>query len=165
MVRRCLMVGRLRINGARTGEIFFARTNAVNGYIGYAPRFMVWRCLMVGRLRTNRARRGEIYFARTSVVRRRVAGARSKRVGNCASIADGRKIFRPYKYSVLLNLACATIWGMSMFDGWVMVDCWRTDGRKIFRPYKCGEWLHRVCATIYGVVMFDGWAIAHQSRT
>ena len=101
------MVGRLRINRARTGEIFFARTNAVNGYIGYAPRFMVWRCLMVGRLRTNRARRGEIYFARTSVVRRRVAGARSKRVGNCASIADGRKIFRPYKYSVLLNLAGA----------------------------------------------------------
>ncbi len=43
--------------------------------------------VMVGQLRINRARRGEIFFARTSVVRRRVAGARSKRVVNCASIA------------------------------------------------------------------------------
>ena len=74
-----------------------------------------------GRLRINRARTGEKYSARTSMVRRRVAGA--------------------------------AIWGAAMFDGWVMVDLWRTDGRKIFRPYTCGAWLHRACATIYGVAM------------
>jgi len=62
-------------------------------------------------------------------------------------------------------LACATIYGVAMFDGWAIAHQWRTHGRNIFRPYKCGEWLHRVCATIYGVAMFDGWAIAHQSRT
>ena len=78
--------------------------------------------VMVGRLRINGARRGEKYFARTSVVRRRVAGARSKRVGNCASIADGRKIFRPYKCGAWLHWPGATIWGAAMFDGWVMVD-------------------------------------------
>ncbi len=31
---RCLMVGRWRMDGARTGEIFFARTTVVWGQIG-----------------------------------------------------------------------------------------------------------------------------------
>ncbi len=73
--------------------------------------------VMVGQLRIDRARWGEIFFARTSVVRRRVAGARSKRVGNCASIADGRKIFSPYKCGAWLHWAGATIWGAAMFVG------------------------------------------------
>ena len=34
-----------------------------------------------------------------------------------------------------------------MFDGWVMVDGWRTHGRKIFRPYKCGALINRARAT------------------
>ena len=52
--------------------------------------------VMVGRLRINGARRGEIFFARTSVVRRRMARARSQRVGDCASIAYvGAKYFWP----------------------------------------------------------------------
>jgi len=34
----------------------------------------------------------------------------------------GRKIFRPYTCGAWLHWAGATIWGMSMFDGWVMVD-------------------------------------------
>ena len=38
-----VMVGRRRLNRAGTGEIFFARTHAARGYIGRAPRFMVWR--------------------------------------------------------------------------------------------------------------------------
>ena len=45
---------------------------------------------MCGRWRINRARRGEKYFARTSLVRRRVAGAQSQRLGDCASIAHVR---------------------------------------------------------------------------
>ena len=52
--------------------------------------------VMVGRLRINRARAGEHYFARKSVVRRRVAGARSKRVGEGVSTAHvGAKYFSP----------------------------------------------------------------------
>ena len=90
--------------------------------------------VMVGQLRINRARRGEIFFARTSVVRRRVAGARSKRVGNCASIADGRKIFRLYKCGALLNLACATICGVEMvMVGRLRLNAART-GEKYFAP-------------------------------
>ena len=95
-VWRCVMVGRLRINGARRGEIFFARINAANGYIGYAPRFMVWRCLTVGQKDINGARRGEIFFARTTVVRGRVAGVPPQCVGDCASTAHvGAKYFSP----------------------------------------------------------------------
>ena len=38
----------------------------------------------------------------------------------------GRKIFRPYTCGALLNLACATIYGVAMFDGWVNGYWWRT---------------------------------------
>ncbi len=33
-----VMVGRLRLNAARTGEKYFAPTHAARGYIGRAPR-------------------------------------------------------------------------------------------------------------------------------
>ena len=52
--------------------------------------------VMVGRFCINRARPGGKYFARTSMVWRRTAGARSKRVGDSASIAHARaKYFSP----------------------------------------------------------------------
>ncbi len=38
----------------------------------------------------------------------------------------GRKIFRPYIRGAGANWAAATIWGMSMFDGWVTGHLWRT---------------------------------------
>ncbi len=72
--------------------------------------------VMVGQLRINRARRGEIFFARTSVVRRRVAGARSKRVGDCVSIAHGRAknispvhMRRVVKFGVCHDLGCGDV--------------------------------------------------------
>ena len=77
----------------------------------------------------------------------------------------GRKIFRPYQCGAWLHWAGATIWGMSMFDGWVMVDGWRTHGRKIFRPYTCGALLNSACATIWGMSMFDGWVNGYCWRT
>ena len=52
--------------------------------------------MMVGRMDIIGTRRGEIFFARTSVMRRRTAGARSKRVGDSASIAHvGAKKISP----------------------------------------------------------------------
>ena len=45
-VRRCLMVGRWRMDGTRTGEKYFAPTHAARGYIGRAPRFGVRRLLI-----------------------------------------------------------------------------------------------------------------------
>ena len=46
--RATTMCGRLRINGARRGEKYFAHTNAARGYIGRVPRVGACRCLMVG---------------------------------------------------------------------------------------------------------------------
>ncbi len=59
--------------------------------LGRAPRFGVRRLLMVGRLRMDGARTGEKYFAPTHAVRGYIG-------------------------------AGATIHGVAMFDGWVMVD-------------------------------------------
>ena len=106
-----------------------------------------WRP-MCDRWRVNRARPGEKYSARTSVVRRRTAGARSQRVGDCASIAYvGAKNFSP------VHPWCGGGWWVRDHNVWVIAHQCRTYGRKIFRPDKCGEWLHRVCATICGAVM------------
>ena len=104
MVRPNLMVGRLRMGGARTGEKCFAPTHAARGYIGRAPRFMAWRCLMVGRLRMGGARTGEIFFAPTDAVRGYIgAGATIWGAAMFDGWAmahqwrtDGRKMFRPY---------------------------------------------------------------------
>ena len=72
--------------------------------------------VMVGRWRINRARMGEKYFARTSVVRRRVVGARSQRVGNCASMPHGRaknisplQMRRVVKFGVRHDLGCGDV--------------------------------------------------------
>ena len=113
------------------------------------------RCAITtrGRWRINRIRRGEIFFARTSVVRRRVAGARSQRAVDGASIAHGRaKNISP------IHPWCAGVWRVRDHNVRAMAHQLRMHGRKIFRPYTCGALLHRVCATSYGVAMFDGWA-------
>ena len=56
------------MDGARTGEKYFAPTHVVRGYIGRVPRFMVRRWLLVGRWRMGGARAGEKYSAPTVVV-------------------------------------------------------------------------------------------------
>ena len=66
-VRRCLMVGQLRMDDARTGEKYFAPTHAVRCYIGRASRFGVRRWLMVGCLRMNGARAGGLKCAAQEV--------------------------------------------------------------------------------------------------
>ena len=38
------------------------------------------------------------------------------------SRTHGRNIFRPYKCVALFYSPCATIYGVAMVDGWVMVD-------------------------------------------
>ena len=85
------------ISMAHVGAKYFSPVQPwYEGKLGRAPRFMAWRCLMVGRLRTDGASPGEKCFAPTSMVRRRTAGARSKRVGDCASIARAwAKYFSP----------------------------------------------------------------------
>ncbi len=116
--------------------------------------------VMVGRLRINAARPGEKYFARTTVVRRRVAGARSKRVGDSASIAHvGAKNISP------LHPWCGGVWRARHHNVWTIARQSRTPGRKIFRPYTFGAWLNLAGATIWGAAMFDGWVTGHRWRT
>ena len=100
------------------------------------------------------ARRGEKFFARPSVVWWRVAGARSKRVGDGASIAHVRaKNISPLHMRRVVTLGVRHDLWCGDGDGWAMAHQRRTQGRKIFRPYKCGALLNLACGTIFGVAM------------
>jgi len=111
------MCDRLRINRARAGEKYFARTSMVRRRTAGAPPQCVGDCASTARARAKNI----------PPVHPWCGGGWRARNHNVWAIAHqwrtyGRNIFRPYKCGALLNLACATIWGTSMFDGWVMAD-------------------------------------------
>ena len=145
------MCDRWRVNRARPGEKYSARTSMVRRRTaGARSQRMV-----------NRASIAHVRAKYFSPVHPWCGGVWRARDHNVRAMAHqlrmhGRKIFRPYTCGALLNLACATIYGVAMFDGWAIAHQSRTHGRNIFRPYKCGALLNLACATIYGAAMFDG---------
>ena len=113
--------GRLRINRARAGEKYFAPTSVLRRRVARARSQRAGDCAPIAHI-------GAKYF---SPVHPWCVGVWRARHHNVWAIAhqrrtDGRKIFRPYKCGALLNLACATIFGAAMFDGWGIAHQWLT---------------------------------------
>ena len=148
VVRWRPMCDRWRVNRARPGEKYSARTSMVRRRTAGARSQRVGDGASIAYV-------GAKYFSPVHPWCGGVLRARDQNVWLIAhqSRTYGRKIFRPYTCGALLNLACATIYGVAMFDGWAMAHQSRTDGRKIFRPHTCSALLHWACATICGVAM------------
>ncbi len=123
--------GQLRINRARRGEIFFARTSVVRWRVAGAPPQCVGDCASMAHGRAKNISPVHPWCVGVWRARHHNVWAMAHQWRTC-----GRKIFRPYTCGALLNLACATICGVAM----VMVGRWRINGARLGEKYFAPTW-------------------------